>query len=510
MSLLHPPPRFLDAPEARAFLAWPDGPLGSEAGLVDTAHRLQSLALRWGHLSLAGGARRVDLVATHSDPSTNGAEVAAAIHRTQDLLRSLPPSVPRVAHLGTHPLPPLPGISVERVETSDALFGLLAREQVGLLVLEVALPTEDGRSVLARLREDPLRGDLPVLAVEYVGDAAVPDLLMLGVGDVLVEPVSPDALAEAIRSRHPVTTASLPQVRPRRPPRLLGRSEFRARLAEQGGGPLHLGRISLDRFTSLLERLGTGAMLDLLEGLAGRVEALTPGIVVSPWETGGFHLLLLGSETAALERLRTLRTALSAEPLLGTPLSLSGTVEPLPMSGGSDALDRAIQEARQRIFEVRMAGGGRVVPPGDPTASPDHRPPLRLLVVDDDEITTAIVRHRFEREGFEVEAVPDGVDALDRLRGGADQGSGIPDLVVLDWHLPGMDGIQVLEGMREDPATARLPVIMLTGRSREADLARAFSAGVDDYLLKPFSPVELVARSRRLLSWSDRARTPGR
>lgn len=437
--------------------------------------------------------------------------MASAIRRVQGLLGSLPTTLPRVAHLGTHPLPPLPGIPVERVETSGALSGLLGREQVGLLVLEVTLPAEDGRSVLARLREDPLHGDLPVLAVEYVGDAAVPDLLMLGVGDVLVEPVSPDALAQAVRSRHPATNSSLPPVRPRRPPRLLGRSEFRAHLAEGGRGPLHLGRISLDRFTSLLERLGTGTMLDLLEELAERVEALTPGIAASPWETGGFHLLLPGSEREALERLQALQTALSAESLLGTSLSLSGTVEPLPSTEGRDALDRAIQEARQRIFEVRMAGGGRVVPSGDPSALPENRPPLRLLVVDDDEITTAIVRHRFEREGFEVESVPDGVDALDRLRRHADHGSRIPDLVVLDWHLPGMDGIQVLEGMREDPATARLPVIMLTGRSREADLARAFAAGVDDYLLKPFSPVELVARSRRLLSWSDRtrARTPG-
>lgn len=494
---------FREREPAREILSLPSAPSPDEVRRA--AGRLRSLALRWGWHTLAGACRALERAGAAEGPG-----LLAAVH---GLVQKVDPPLPVVAHLGLHPLHPIPGIPILRVETGKELFDLLQREPVGLFVLEVILPEEDGRTVLERLREHPLLGDLPTLAVQYVGNAALPDLLMLGVGDVLTEPVDPAELVDAIRLRHPATAVVLPEVRPGRPPALLNRPEFRAVVGAQPGEDLLLGCFSLDRFTTLLEERGTRWMMELLEEVARRAAPLLEGLHAALWETGAFHALLPGPLDAARERLDGVRRTLSSE-VMGVVPGFSGAVVPLRSDGG---LEGAIREARQCIFEVRRNGGGRVVasegaqaPPagaapfgaGGSTEAIRARGPgtaLELLLVDDDPITAAIVRHRFEREGFRVRHIENGRDAMAHL----DRHP--PDILVLDWNLPGADGLVILEGLRGSSGTVHLPVIMLTGRAREADLARAFAAGADDYMVKPFSPVELLARCRRLLSWRDRA-----
>jgi DNA-binding response OmpR family regulator len=116
-----------------------------------------------------------------------------------------------------------------------------------------------------------------------------------------------------------------------------------------------------------------------------------------------------------------------------------------------------------------------------------------VLVVEDDPITASLLRHRFERSGFDVELHDDGLRGLDAIR------RTLPDLLILDIRLPGMDGFEILSRMKEEGMTENVRTIVLTGLGREADVTRAFSLGADDYLVKPFSPVELTARALRLV-----------
>jgi len=120
----------------------------------------------------------------------------------------------------------------------------------------------------------------------------------------------------------------------------------------------------------------------------------------------------------------------------------------------------------------------------------------RILVVDDDVTISEVVARYLSREGYAVETVHDGRTALDRAL--ADP----PDLVVLDLMLPGMDGLEVCRRLR---ALAPVPVIMLTARGDESDRVIGLELGADDYVAKPFSPKELVARVRAVLR---RARGP--
>jgi DNA-binding response OmpR family regulator len=121
------------------------------------------------------------------------------------------------------------------------------------------------------------------------------------------------------------------------------------------------------------------------------------------------------------------------------------------------------------------------------------RVPVTVLLVEDERDIADLVRHHLEREGIRCVHAPDGATALRLAR--ADH----PDLVVLDLMLPGLDGLEVCRQLRAEPATRRLPVIMLTARSEEVDRVVGLELGADDYVVKPFSPRELVARVRAVL-----------
>ena len=122
----------------------------------------------------------------------------------------------------------------------------------------------------------------------------------------------------------------------------------------------------------------------------------------------------------------------------------------------------------------------------------------RALVVEDDPDIVELVQHYLQAEGFQVEALGDGRHALERLRGGGH------DLVILDLQLPGMDGLALCAELRRDERTRALPVIMLTARADEADRVVGLEVGADDYVVKPFSPKELVARVRALMRRLER------
>ena len=117
----------------------------------------------------------------------------------------------------------------------------------------------------------------------------------------------------------------------------------------------------------------------------------------------------------------------------------------------------------------------------------------RVLIVEDEEPLMLLLRYNLEAEGYEVDGVSRGDEAEIRLR------EQVPDIVLLDWMLPGLSGIELCRRIRARSDTERLPVIMLTARGEEGDRIRGLSTGADDYIVKPFSVPELLARVRALL-----------
>ena len=116
-----------------------------------------------------------------------------------------------------------------------------------------------------------------------------------------------------------------------------------------------------------------------------------------------------------------------------------------------------------------------------------------VLIVEDEAALVELLRYNLESEGFQVSAANDGEEALTAVS------EAKPDLVILDWMLPLVSGLEVCRQIRRKPESRDVPVIMLTARGEEADRVRGLEGGADDYITKPFSPGELVARVRAVL-----------
>jgi len=117
----------------------------------------------------------------------------------------------------------------------------------------------------------------------------------------------------------------------------------------------------------------------------------------------------------------------------------------------------------------------------------------KIMVVEDDEPLCVLLRYNLETEGYQVEVITRGDEADLRLQ------EHVPDLLVLDWMVPAVSGIELCRRVRQRPETERLPIIMLTARGEENDRVRGLTTGADDYLVKPFSTAEFIARVRALL-----------
>src|SRR5205823_4795634 len=127
-----------------------------------------------------------------------------------------------------------------------------------------------------------------------------------------------------------------------------------------------------------------------------------------------------------------------------------------------------------------------------------------VLVVEDEAPLATMLRYNLEKQGFRVEEAVDGEEALTRIE------EVKPDLVLLDWMLPVMSGIEVCRQIRRRSATRDLPVIMVTARTEDQDVVRGLNTGADDYVTKPFSMDGLLARMRALLRRAGTLPTKGR
>lgn len=136
-------------------------------------------------------------------------------------------------------------------------------------------------------------------------------------------------------------------------------------------------------------------------------------------------------------------------------------------------------------------------------------PRATVLLVEDEPSQREILRYNLEAEGFDVVSASNGEEALERVS------EGLPDLILLDWMMPHVSGLEVCRRLRAKPETKGIPILMLSARSEEVDKVRGLETGADDYVIKPYSVAELMARLRahlrrarpavagEVLEWSD-------
>jgi two-component system phosphate regulon response regulator PhoB len=116
-----------------------------------------------------------------------------------------------------------------------------------------------------------------------------------------------------------------------------------------------------------------------------------------------------------------------------------------------------------------------------------------ILVVDDEESISTVIKYNLQKEGYRVNTISDGNEALKYAQ------ENKPDLILLDWMLPSIPGVEICRRLREEPDTANIPIIMVSARTEEFDRITGLDRGADDYIIKPFSPAELIARIKAIL-----------
>ena len=372
----------------------------------------------------------------------------------------------------------------------------LAADTPSLIVLDLVLPDGDGRSLLMRLRERPATASTPVIVLTATSsERARAECIALGADQVVPKPFDPALLAAAVRHQLD-RTDRLRETSHRDPLTGLANraamSEAWADAVNRAAQPMRLAMLDLDRFREVNERFGAGRGDTVLSGFARMArEELAHARVVARWGGEEFAALYEGEGAvhaeAELQRLvERARTELHSLDDASVAVSVSAG---LADASERPALDEAIARAEYYLYLAKTTGRDRLVSADAPIEAPTQR----ILLAEDDELTASLILHRLRREGFDVEHHNVGTRALDAAR------SGRYALAILDVKMPGLDGFQLLRELRAMPSFRDVPVLMLTSMGSEDDVVRGFQLGATDYVLKPFSPVELVARVQRHL-----------
>lgn len=397
-----------------------------------------------------------------------------------------------------------PNRRVVTAGTSTAATELLAASDVDLILLDLMLPDEDGRNLLARLRGNPRYTAIPIIVISArEGSQPKTECYALGADEYFEKPIALDALSAAVATK--LLRAGEISREGRLDPLtgLLNRAgvsiafERAQALAQRAGYPLSLALADLDGLKRINDTHGHALGDEVLRRVAGVLTGtLRRSDRIARW--GGDEFVVLfpdGNPAGAALAMEKVHRALSCETFGngGLPLRV-GFSAGVTEVGRRANLDNVVANADRLLYRAKEAGGHRVV-------TSDRRPRAlkkRVLLADGDAATAALIEEHFRAAKLEVVHCGDGPSALARAL------AGDVDLAIFDVATPGMSGLELLEQLRQTAVHAETPIILLTAEDDEEQVLQAFDLGADDYMVKPFSPLELRARSCRLLKTATR------
>ncbi len=398
---------------------------------------------------------------------------------------------PELVKLFTHALGKA-GWEVASAATAAEARSVVERRDVSAIVLDLMLPDTDGRNLLLQLKEQPQSAAIPVLVASAHADPHVKaECLALGATDFLKKPLKPrkllDLLARRARPSSPADPSD-PAVAVRLADRVALSAAFRA----TGGGNRALALVGPAQ-PDAGPGSGRTPLEDIVIGVgAGLTAAVGDDGLVARHGEDELAVLFRGGDREPFRILEQARQDLRARQ--GQQLDF---VAGLVSLTEEMSLEEATDDAGRLLYSALGSPGGRVLCDLDEVVSPN----VRVLLAEDDPLTAKLLIYRLTREpAYQVTHCIDGAEALAAVR--EEQ----YDIALLDINMPGLDGFDLLARMRAMPRYRRTPIAILTALGGEQTVIRGLELGANDYIIKPFSPSEVIARMRRLLGRSVRGR----
>lgn len=481
---------------------WRNRAEGAEAEIRRLAHLLTGSGASYGFPQISQHAQAVERAA----PETIGA-------RTEELLRVMGSVLTHDERSGILVVDDdadtanllraklqLAGRPVSVARSAVEAEARLKERPPALILLDLVLPDIDGRRLLSKWKGQSETASIPVFVLSASANGPIrQECLSLGADACFSKPLDLEPLIRDVEKRLRPSEGSPAGFERDLSTGLPNRAGFlklfrRAELLLPGPQRvMTVALLEVDTLAVIRATQGDAAAEDILAWAAKAIErALQPLGVLTRWEGDRLAALFpsVNTETAVLSVERAL-SALSPDRF---PLPQGATTRITFSAGLTEAVEGvAVEEilsrAAEALTEARTQGAGRIALYRKGVG----RTRKTIMVVDDDDLMIALVRHRLEREGFNVHPFLNGAAAF------AAASSVNPDLMILDVKMPEMDGFELLERLRSIPAFEKTPILMLTSMGGENDVVRGLALGADDYILKPFSPVELVARVHRHL-----------
>ncbi|MCF7805201.1 MAG: response regulator [Candidatus Marinimicrobia bacterium] len=385
-------------------------------------------------------------------------------------------------------------------QTGEEAKTFLRDADFSLVILDLILPDYDGRNLLVEIRETPKTAGIPVIVTTAKSNPHIQsECYALGADAFFEKPFDPEALTAAVADK--IHRAEAQKVAANKDPLtglpnragFLEMFEQTHRLASRRQSQLAVGFIDIDLFKSVNDRYGHNIGDQVLQKTAAILsDSLRKSDILARW--GGEEFVAAFPDTDVSGAAKALEKALDHlrdHTFTAQDEQFSVTFSAGITAAGEEQLtEELIAEADRLLYLAKENGRNQVL---SDEAQHDPRPDT-IFLAEDDDLIASVVKHRLEKAEYQVDHFTDGLQALE-----AAKEDGMYALYILDVKMPGMDGFELLKNIRRLPSADAVPVVMLTSMGSEKDVIRGFSLGADDYILKPFSPGELISRVNRLM-----------
>ncbi|MDP8206952.1 MAG: response regulator [Candidatus Electryonea clarkiae] len=396
----------------------------------------------------------------------------------------------------------LPKRTIFVADNGEKAEEILSDESIDLIILDLILPDIDGRSLLLSLRERPSLAGIPVIVLSGKDNYSTKaECFALGASVYFEKPFEPGELSVAVAT---LLQKYADQQREARSDPLTGLPN-RAALTEmfdrtssfaiRKNQSFCIAIFDIDHFKSVNDTYGHDIGDKVLYAVSTKIkDYLRQSDYLARW--GGEEFVALFPDTKLDGAIQAIQKSLNAVRAM-----IFQTKKPevrkfrVTFSAGvaevkeGVLLRDAVAEADQFLYLAKSSGRNRIFSHDD-NAIPVQE---KIILAEDDDMIALLVKHRLKKHNFEVSHFTDGASALEAAK------KETPELFILDIKMPVMDGFELLRNIREIPANAKTPIIILSGLGNEKEIVKGLNLGADDYLTKPFSPEELMARIHRLL-----------